>query len=190
MKGKDRISVLLRKGNNVYLFMQAGIVSDGSLEIWFPDIKDNLGISQTIEIQQGKSGATTSLIETHDSGALKEETCYISYHTSGLVRYHKMSFDNAYMEPLCEIKESNPFFMYSFVDLEKAFKCKNQKQHTSPVALDISDLGDKRIDILLSILPLGEEPKHSGMILFRYPLYCLCLELLDDNKSFCLSQCF
>lgn len=189
LKENDRTSVMLSKGDDLYLFMQAGIAGDGSLEIWFPDIKENTGKTQTIEIQQNNSITTSSVIETHDSSS-DDNTYYISYHSSGLVRYHKMSFDNAYMEPLYEIKEPNPFFIYSFVHPQKAFKNTTKKQYTNQVTIDISGAENKRLDFVLSICPQNFKIKHSNMILLKFPLYCLCIEFLDDNESLNLIQCY
>lgn len=82
------------------------------------------------------------------------------------------------------------FFLYSFLHPEKAFKNPNKNTRSNAINVDISNLGEKRINIVLSVEPAGFQPKHSNSFVISYPLYSLCIEMVDDAASFNFSQIY
>lgn len=183
---KEKVSILITKDGVSYHFAEIKIVSDGSLEIAFPTIKENTGIVQSIQIS--KQGS--SLLSSNCVPQKNEKQYYVSYHTSGKVNYHKMTFQSAFMEPLYDVHEANPFFIYSFIYPEIAFKNPDNKTRTNAVSIDISDFSSKRIDIVLSVCPAAFQPKHSNSFVISYPLYSLCVEIVDDETSFNFAQVY
>ena len=177
---KEILNIYITKNGVSYIFAKIKVTSDGSLEIIFPSIKKSAKITQTIQISEQKI-----LVQSSNCAPQKDENqCYISYHTSGKVNYHKMSFKSAFMEPLYEVHETNRFFVYSFVHPEKAFENSTEKRDSNAIDLDISCLTDKRIDIVLSVEPKGAQRKHNNSFVISYPLYSLGVEIMDDANSF------
>lgn len=101
-----------------------------------------------------------------------------------------MTFQPAFMEHLYEVYSKNSFFIYSFVYPEIAFRSCDNKTHTSAVYVDISSLIEQRLNIVLSICPPDYNPEHINSFVIKYPLYGLCVELIEDNVSFNLSQLY
>ena len=183
---KEKVTILIEKNGISYLFAKISVAADGSLEIAFPEIKDNTGISQTLQI----AGQNISLISNDIVPQKDEPHYYISYHTSGRVNYHKMSFQSAFMEPLNDVREQNIFFVYSFVHPEIAFKNPNNKSHDNPVSIDISSLEGIRINIVLSVCPPEFQLQHNNGFVINYPLYSLYVEVVADEATFGFSRIY
>ena len=97
---KETVSILIAKDGVSYRFAEIGVAKDGSLEIAFPEIKENTGIAQSIQIsKQGPSVLSSNCVPQKN-----EKQYYVSYHTSGKVNYHKMTFQSAFMEPLYDVQ--------------------------------------------------------------------------------------
>lgn len=189
-KVKERTSILITQNDVFYHFAEISVTSDGSLVIAFPTIKENTGIVQSIQVAE-QAYVTIPVLLNNDVVTTKNATqYYISYHTSGRVNYHGMTFQPAFMEPLYEVHSKNSFFIYSFVYPEMAFRSCDNKTHTSAVYVDISSLIEQRINIVLSICPPDYDPKHINSFVIKYPLYGLCVELIEDNVSFNFSQIY
>lgn len=187
---KERTSILITQNDVLYHFAEVLVTSDGSLEIAFPAIKENIGIAQSIQLAKQSCGLNPVLLNS-DVVSIKCDTrYYISYHTSGRVNYHGMTFQPAFMEPLYGIHIKNTFFIYSFAYPEVAFKHCDNKTHANAISIDISPLSGQRINIVLSICPPDYSPEYINSFMITYQLYGLCIELVDDNASFNFSQLY
>lgn len=184
---KENISILVMQNSITYHFAEVSAASDGSLEIIFPSIKENTGISQVVQLSEGTS---PTLLSSNSTPTKNETQYYISYHTSGKVNYHKMTFQPAFMEPLYDIKEKNTFFIYSFIYPEIAFKSPDNKVHSKAISIDISQLVGQRINIILSICPSEYHLQHNNSFVISYQLYGLCVEILSDETTFNFSRLY
>ena len=168
----EKISILLKQDNISYHFATVRNTTDGSLEIAFPAIKENSGISQDVKVENGKAAVIQSkeksMVDTNSQ-------YYITYHTSGCINYHKMTFQSAFMEPLYDVHEVNTFFMYTFAYIEKAFRFSDEKQHKNTICIDISKFGRKRMDIVLSICPEKYCSPCANCLMISFGLYKLCI---------------
>lgn len=183
---KDEVNIYIIQNGVSYIFAKIKVVSDGSLEVIFPEIKESRGIKQALQIsKQTPLVISSACIQQKD-----EKQCYISYHTSGKVNYHKMAFQSAFMEPLYNVREANHFFVYSFVHPEIAFKNSIEKVSSNAINVDISDFMESRINIMLSVEPADIQPKHNNSFVISYPLYSLCVEIMDDADSFNFAQIY
>lgn len=192
MKTENSIYVLLLDQGLLYLFMNVKIAKDGSIEVLFPNIKDSLGTAQTLQICQDKESkcVNVQMLDEEKYDSKNCEQCYISYHTSGFVNYHGMNFEPSYMQSLYNITEINPFFIYSFESSKCAFKQPCERKFKNPIIVNISELTDKRIDIVLSVCPPEEPLKNSNSFLISYSLYGLCVEILEDSSTLNLGSIY
>ena len=183
----EKISILLKQDNISYHFATVRNTTDGSLEIAFPAIKENSGISQDVKVENGKAAVIQSkeksMVDTNSQ-------YYITYHTSGCINYHKMTFQSAFMEPLYDVHEVNTFFMYTFAYIEKAFRFSDEKQHKNTICIDISKFGRKRMDIVLSICPEKYCSPCANCLMISFGLYKLCIEILPDSEIFHFSDIY
>lgn len=128
------------------------------------------------------------ITETRNYAPLQEPSMYVSYHTSGYVNYHRLTFAPMYMEPLSEVTKLNPFFILSFQTLSafsplvKDAKMDPGRDHI----LDITAMLGHRIDILFSIGPGDFSPKSTSqqLVLNYGSLFCLIIEIINDETTF------
>lgn len=186
----ERINIVFSQNGLTYHFAEIATTNDGSLEISFPDMNEGRGISQDITLSSDGNTVEPFLVCTTSTPVFNEKKHYISYHTSGRVNYHKMSFPSAFMEPLYAVKTNNLFFIYSFVFLEKAFTSPASKERNNSFVVDISEMTGKRVNVVFSVCPHNFPPSHVNCFKIDYPLYSLHIEVLEDNSSFQFSKLY
>lgn len=91
-KMKERTSILITQNDALYHFVEVLVTSDGSLEITFPAIKENTGIVQSIQVAEQACVPIPVLLNNDVVTTKGAAQYYISYHTSGKVNYHGMTF--------------------------------------------------------------------------------------------------
>ena len=187
---KERTSILIAQNNLLYHFAEVLAASDGSLEVVFPTIKENTGIVQSIQLANDADVQIPVLLNNDAVPMEGDEQYYITYHTSGRVNYHGMTFQSAFMEPLYDVYSKNIFFIYSFVYPEIAFKNCDNKTRSNAISIDITNLTERRINIILSICPSDYSPEYINSFVIQYQLYGLCVEIVDDNTSFNFSRLY
>lgn len=187
---KEKIRTFFVQENVRYHFADIVIASDGSIEIIFPTMKDYSGTTHNLRMEDNN---VSIISEEHiDLASINkaEKQHYISYHSSGRVNYHKMTFQTAYMEPLSEVREVNTFFIYSFVYPEIAFMESDDSHKDNDVNIDISEFKDQRIDIVFSVCPKGFQLSHVNGFVVTCPLFSLCVEILRDDISLNYSKIY
>lgn len=192
-KKTNAVHILLSDGKQYYKFLQVTQTNDGSVECVFPDITPNKkNIAQVLEIDTHNK-ETPIIRETKSYTPFKDPSMYISYHTSGYVNYHRLTFDPMYMEPLSEVTKLNPFFILSFQELSafSPFADGIEPAMNEPY-IDIRELLGHRIDIVFSIGPGDFLPNSSSLqlVLNYNSLFCLIVEVLNDENTFQFSKIY
>lgn len=196
-ENKDVVNFFLKRQDKHYYFLKVLQNKDGTLECIFPHLAPSQKkITQKLQLSQDAITGrfTTRIIDEQPITNLKDEITYISYHTSGQVNYHRMSFSPIHLEPLFNITQINPFFILTFQELccfQRVTEKELQKSKGKHIICDISSMIDNRLDMILSIAPLESqfEESHSVILSVNYaPLFRLMIEFVNDKDTFCFAD--
>lgn len=192
---RHTLSLFLKRHEQCYCFLKTKQNNDGSVECIFPYLAPSRkNISQRLILSKDSTSNMfhSQVIEEQPTVSTDEKTTYISYHTSGQVNYHRMSFSSIYCEPLFSITHVNPFFILSFQNMDCFRMLTNEEiEKAKGVVVDISSLSDERIDIVFSIAPCESQfdESNSRIVSVSYgKLLRLMLEFIRDKDIFCFSD--
>lgn len=188
-------NVFLKEKDTVYYFLKFIQNKDGSIECAFPYLTESdKRISQKVVLEpnEGMPQMNPRVIHIEPRKDSGENNTYITYHTTGQVNYHNMSFSPMYMEPLYNVERVNPFFIMSFCMMDK-FTMVDEKTEIKGVILDITEQCKRRKNVIVSIAPCSEQPYENkqSSISFAYgDMFRIILEFLDDEYSFGFSKIY
>lgn len=192
---KYTLNLFLKRHEQCYWFLDTRQNNDGSVECFFPHLAPSRkNISQRIILSKDSTSNKfrSQVVEEQPTISTDEKTTYISYHTSGRVNYHRMSFSPIYREPLFSITQVNPFFILSFQDMGCFQTATNEEiERVKGFVIDLSSLSDERIDIIFSIAPCEPQfdESNSRIVSVNYgKLVRLMLEFIKDKDIFCFSD--
>lgn len=196
-KKSDGYYVLFKKNTELYSFIKINQSEDGSILIIFPEIDKGKGISQRLNLRKESSAVTfdPEILESKAREESEENVTYITYHSTGQINYHRMSFEPMYMESLSQITQLNLFFILSFQTMD-AFNIINDISAINTpncCVCDISQLNEGRYNILFSIAPTIKQPleENATIISLNYgDVFRLMIEFIDDKQSFCFSKLY
>ncbi len=171
--------------------------NDGTVECIFPHLKpgskkitQRFAINKCVDTDTGD----IQLIEEKPIDALKGDITYISYHTTGQVNYHRMSFESNFLEPLYDVKQANPFFILSFEEMcnfKEAMADEIQSSHG--IEYDLSSFGEARVNVIFSIIPCSDEisSQFANTLSVNYdPMYRLMIQFVNDTDTFGFSKLY
>lgn len=185
---KEPITCWIKFKNTTYHFLKITQVNDGSLIFSLPHIRPSFKkITQVLNGTQTAKGITTSVVDQQPSPVLDNHNVYITYHTTGRVNYHGMSFSPNYMQPLVSLTKVNPFFLLSVASLDCFTPVDTSNRARSNMTIDLSACAETRINMILSVTPLDFQPTENcaNIILVKYDqLYQVMIEFVDDAHSF------
>ena len=136
-----------------------------------------------------------TVLEAKTRDESEEKVTYITYHSTGQVNYHGMSFETMFMEPLYRISQVNPFFIISFQTMEAFASIEDSSiiNKQNCIVLNLSQVLGKRCNIIFSIAPCVSLPfEESGTIIsLNYnDIFRLVIEIVDDEQSFCFNKIY
>lgn len=110
----------------------------------------------------------------------------ISYHTTGMIKYHGLERNIIYLEPLTRIKSGNTFFMVSIPSLSSLDKVDEINPNAQVIPID--NYIDQRFNFYMSIIP-HDYPFNTieGLIIAaHFPLYTFVVvgEIDDATLNF------
>lgn len=197
MRKCSDIALQLRNGIHIYSFMKIRRSNDGSVLCVFSSLPQSTKmLSQEIQLKKQPENVLTPVVLT--SAARKESlstTTYVTYHTTGQVNYHNMSFSPMYMEPLYSITRNNPFFILSFYASEL---CKKENEigrsdNGNKVVFDVTETAEIRMDLILSIAPCEAQVQENeaNFISLSYDsIFRVKLEVVRDEGTFNFGKVF
>jgi len=193
-KSKNNLKVFLYDSKQKYKFMEIQQTDDGSVCCFLSHIpKNKKNLAQTIMLDTNNKGNT--IITESRMYKFEDVNTYITYHTTGRVNYHGFSFAPMYMEPLYNITQPNPFFIISFQQLNEFVVVSDNELNTKSnvCVLDVSALRQRRINIVLSIIPYKFDDLNllANQVRFEYNnMFSLLMEIFDDKQSFDFSNIY
>lgn len=185
---KPSITCRIKFKETTYHFLKIIQDNDGTLIFSLPHIKpSSKKITQVLRGNYTASEIAPSIVDQQPSPVSDNHNMYITYHTTGRVNYHDMSFSPNYMQPLVSLTKINPFFLLSFASLDCFTPVDTSDGARSDITIDLSECSEMRINAILSVTPHDFQPVENctNIILVKYsPLYQVMIEFVDDAHSF------
>ena len=148
----SKTNIYIKYNDKIYKFLKLWTESDGSFYVELLHTR-RTNQQKKIHYEVGNTSETlyTRIIEEHDSD-INANPIRISYHTSGMIKYHGLERNVIFQEPLTNVTLINTYFMYSIPSLSSLDEKKGLENSLLNL-IDIEEVFDKRLNFYFSIFP-------------------------------------